>query len=130
MRVSDEDERAVFRGDVLDALKQRQVEGVQPPDDDADGVDPERTRARGRSRRADGQHDRPDAVSSLHETVGLEPGVRRTHRVHVDAELTGKGADRWQALAGRELPVGDEERDSRTDLRRDSCAGRGIEPER
>jgi hypothetical protein len=56
-------------------------------------------------------------VSSLHETVGLEPGVRRTHRVHVDAELTGKGADRWQALAGRELPVGDEEGDSRTNLR-------------
>ena len=44
----------MFRGDVLDALEQRQVEGVRPPDDDADGVDPERTRARGRGRRAMG----------------------------------------------------------------------------
>ena len=91
---------------------------------------PRRPPADRRRRSAAVEHDAAHAVTGLHEPVGLEPGICRSHGVDVDAELTGQIAHRRQRFARSDRAVGDEESDARVDLRRDSDARTRIDPKR
>src|SRR5205823_7127614 len=117
-----ENERSLFRSDVLDATKQGEIERIESTDQHGDRVHSQGEGARVRTLDARGQDDCADAVPGPHQAVCVEFRVGGTDGVDVDAELPGEVTHRWESIAGRDVAVGDQKRDPGADLSSDSNA--------